>query len=305
MKLLPALTIIFFTLSGCSRIIQSQQLLKDVQELSSDKYKGRKAGTEGNKMAADYIVQRFKDIGLKAYNDDYKKAFTFKDRSGKSVIGTNLIAYVPGKKADVIVISAHYDHIGVINGDIYNGADDNASGVGGLLSIATHFSKNKPEHTLIFAAFDAEESGLNGAKAFVEKPPLNFELIKFNVNMDMISRSDKKELYAVGTYHYPILKSHATTTNSNIKILFGHDLPGTGKEDWTNQSDQGAFHAKKIPFLYFGVEDHADYHRPTDDFSRINKEFYQNAVNAILEVIQNIDKSVTIQKIFRDKLIMK
>lgn len=305
MKLLPALIIISFILSGCSKTIQSQQLLKDVQELSSDKYKGRKAGTEENKMAAEYIIQRFKDIGLKAYDNDYKKPFIFKDRSGKSVNGTNLIAYIPGKKTEAIVISAHYDHIGVINGNIYNGADDNASGVGGLLSIATYFSKNKPEHTLVFAAFDAEESGLKGAKAFVEKPPLNFDHIKFNVNLDMISRSEKNELYAVGTYHYPVLKSHVVSTNPNIKILFGHDVPGTGKEDWTKQSDQGAFNAKKIPFLYFGVEDHADYHRPTDDFSRINKEFYQNAVNAILEVVQNIDKSVTIQKIFRDKLIMK
>ena len=123
--------------------------------------------------------------------------------------------------------------------------------------------------------------------------------------MDMISRSEKNELYAVGTFHYPLLKAHVTTTNPDIKILFGHDEPVTGKDDWTNLSDQAAFHAKKIPFLYFGVEDHADYHKPTDDFKNIDKEFYQNAVGAILEVVKNIDRSVTVQKIFRDKLIMK
>ncbi|MEJ6980374.1 M28 family peptidase [Pedobacter sp. P351] len=294
----------FILFTGCAKTIKPQQLLKDVQELSADKYKGRKSGTAENKLAAEYIINRFKEIGLNTYLNNYKKPFTFKDRSGKAIEGTNLIGYIPGKKQDAIVISAHYDHVGIINGEIFNGADDNASGVGGLLSIAQYFSNNHPEHTLVFAAFDAEESGLEGAKAFVANPPLEFDCIKLNVNMDMISRSDKNELYAAGTWHYPLLRAHVTNTNPNIKILFGHDNPKLGKEDWTNQSDQGAFHAKKIPFLYFGVEDHSDYHKPTDDYNRINKEFYQNAVKAILEAIQNIDKSVTIQKIFRDKLIM-
>lgn len=305
MKSLHSFLFFFILFTGCAKTIKPQQLFKDVQELSADKYKGRKSGTAENKLAAEYIINRFKEVGLHAYINSYKKPFTFKDRSGKAIQGTNLIGYIPGKKQDAIVISAHYDHIGVINGEIYNGADDNASGVGGLLSIAQYFKKNQPEHTLIFAAFDAEESGLQGAKAFVANPPLEFDCIKLNVNMDMISRSDKNELYVAGTWHYPLLKANVINTNPNIKILFGHDDPKLGKDDWTNQSDQGAFHAKKIPFLYFGVEDHSDYHKPTDDYNRINKEFYQNAVNAILEVVQNIDKSVTIQKIFRDKLIMQ
>jgi len=257
-------------------------------------------------MAAEYIIRRFKEIGLNAYNDEYKKSFIFTDRTGNETPqGSNLIGYIEGKKPDAIVISAHYDHIGIIDGKIYNGADDNASGIGGLLSIASYFAKNPPEHTLIFAAFDAEESGLKGAKAFVENPTIDINLIKLNVNMDMISRSRKNELYVAGTSHYPFLKSYVFNTDSKIKVLFGHDTSGLGGDDWTNQSDHAAFHSKKIPFLYFGVENHSDYHKPTDDFSRIHKEFYQNAVHAILETIKNIDKSVSIQKVFRDKLIMK
>lgn len=287
------------------KTIKSQQLFTDVQELSLDKYKGRKTGTAENTLAAEYIVKRFKEIGLKAYKGDYKKPFTFTDRLDNETQGCNIIGYVAGKKPDAIVISAHYDHLGVINGKIYNGADDNASGVGGLLEIASYFAKNPPEHTLIFAAFDAEESRLKGAKAFVKNPTIDISLIKLNVNMDMISRSRKNELYVAGASHYPFLKSYVFDTDSKVKVLFGHDTPKLGGDDWTNQSDHGAFHDQGIPFLYFGVENHLDYHRPTDDFSRINKEFYQNAVHVILETVKNVDKGLFIQKVFRDKLIMQ
>ena len=279
-------------LSGCSKTIQTQRLYNDVKELSSDKYKGRKTGTAENRMAGDYLISRFKSIGLKEYKDDFKKPFTFKNKSGEVTNGTNLIGYIPGKKQDAIVISAHYDHLGEKGGKIYNGADDNASGVGGLLAIATYFSKNEPEHTLIFAAFDAEEAGLQGAKAFVLNPTVDLASIRLNVNMDMISRSKKNQLYAAGTFHYPLLRMFLTNNNPKIKVLFGHDDPKLGKDDWTNQSDQGAFHAKKIPFLYFGVEDHADYHQPSDDFKKIGKAFYKNAVSSILEVVKNFDKGV-------------
>jgi Zn-dependent M28 family amino/carboxypeptidase len=302
MKTFSLLLWLSLFLTGC--VSSQQQLLHDVKELSSDKYKGRKSGTPENKLAAEYIIGRFKKIGLKSHADDYKMPFQFTDRSGNRVQGFNLIGYIQGKREEAIVVSAHYDHVGVIKDEIYNGADDNASGVGGLLAIAEYFSKHQPEHTLVFAAFDAEESGLQGAKAYVDHPAPSLKLIKLNVNMDMISRSAKNELFAVGTYHYPALKSRIVTKNKEIKLRFGHDDPKLGSDDWTNQSDHGAFHDKKIPFLYFGVEDHRDYHKPTDDYSRINKEFYKNAVSSILEVVQNLDRDITMQKLFKEKLIM-
>jgi Zn-dependent M28 family amino/carboxypeptidase len=305
MKPKISLILVLFILSGCAKSIKPQQMLEDVKELSSDKYQGRKTGTEGNKLASAYILKRFSQIGIRKFNGDYKKAFTFKDQSGNVLNGTNLIGFIPGKKQDALVISAHYDHIGVINGEIYNGADDNASGIGGLLAIAQYFSKNPPEHTLVFAAFDAEESGLEGAKAFLAKPTIDIDCIRLNVNMDMISRNDKNELYVAGTSYNTYLKESVITSNSKIKLLFGHDDPKLGGDDWTTQSDHGAFHAKKIPFLYFGVQDHADYHKPSDDYEKINAVFYQDAIAAILEVVQNLDKNITLRKIYRDKLIMK
>lgn len=285
-----------------------EQLLKDVEVLSSDTYEGRKTGTKGGEMARTYLTGRLKEIGLKPYpgQTSYEQAFEIKGRNGgASIQGKNLIAYIPGKTDNVIVISAHYDHVGVIKNEVYNGADDNASGVAGLLQFAKYFSKNKPNNTLIFAIFDGEEMGLQGAKAFVANPPLALEKIKLNINMDMISHNDKQELYASGTFKYPELKPFLVSSNPNLKLLLGHDDPKQGHDDWTNQSDQGAFNAKNIPFIYFGVEDHKDYHKATDEFQNINKKFFIDAANTIQEVIINIDKQRDIQAIFRESLKMK
>jgi Zn-dependent M28 family amino/carboxypeptidase len=285
-----------------------EQLLKDVETLSLDSYEGRKTGTKGAEMARTYLIGRLKEIGLKPYpgQSSYEQSFEIKGRSGAaSVQGKNLIAYIPGKTENVIVISAHYDHIGIIKNEVYNGADDNASGTAGLLQFAKYFSKNKPNNTLIFALFDGEEMGLQGAKAFVANPPVALDKIKLNINMDMISHNDKQELYVAGTFKYPELKSYIVTTNPNLKLLMGHDDPKLGHDDWTNQSDQGAFNAKNIPFLYFGVEDHKDYHKATDEYQNINKTFFIDAANAIQEVIVNIDKQRDIQAIFKERLQMK
>jgi len=287
----------------------SDQLLKDVEVLSSDAYEGRKTGTKGGEMARTYLNGRLIELGLKPYpgQSSYEQAFEIKARNANTapVQGKNLIAYIPGKSDDVIVISAHYDHVGVIKNEIYNGADDNASGVAALLQFAKYFSKNKPNNTLIFAIFDGEEMGLQGAKAFVANPPVALEKIKLNINMDMISHNDKQELYATGTFKYPQLKPFLITTNPNLKLLLGHDDPKLGHDDWTNQSDQGAFNAKNIPFIYFGVEDHKDYHKATDEFQNINKTFFIDAANAIQEIIVNIDKQRSIQTIFKENLMMK
>lgn len=286
----------------------STQLLKDVEILSSDSYEGRKTGTKGAELARSYLTKRLAGIGLKPCPgmNGYVQNFEIKGQNGTAGIeGKNLIAYIPGKTANVIVISAHYDHLGVIKNEVYNGADDNASGVAGLLQFAKYFSKNKPNNTLIFAIFDAEEMGLQGAKAFVAKPPVALEKIKLNINMDMISHNDKGELYAAGTFKYPELKSYLYTSNPKLKLLFGHDDPKLGKDDWTDQSDQGAFNAKNIPFIYFGVEDHKDYHKASDEYQNINKDFFIDAANVIQNVIENIDKQRDIQSIFREKLQMK
>lgn len=303
----------FGLLLSCSTIKKEDQsrldnqLLKDVEVLSSDAYEGRKTDTKGAEMARTYIKGRFEEIGLKPHPSlkGFEQSFTFKNRSGQDINGKNLVAYLPGKTENVIVITAHYDHVGIIKNEVYNGADDNASGVAALLNFARYFSKNKPNNTLVFVAFDAEEMGLQGAKSFVANPPVPLANIRLNINMDMISHNDKGELYVSGTFKYPELKPFIHTTIADIKVIMGHDDPKQGRDDWTNQSDQGAFNAKNIPFLYFGVEDHKDYHQATDEFQNINKLFFMNATRSILEIIKNIDGARSINDIFRENLQMK
>ncbi|MEJ7692150.1 M28 family peptidase [Daejeonella sp.] len=280
------------TATAYSQIIDRTKLLADIQTLSSGKYEGRKTGTPGNKLAAEFIIKRFAEIGLSSYPKGFKHPFNFKTRANEEKQGTNLIGFIKGKRDKVIVVSAHYDHVGVSGTDIYYGADDNASGVGAMLAFAEYFTKHKPRHTLLFIAFDAEESGLRGAVSFVKEPTVAKDKIALNINMDMIAHNDKGELYASGTYKNPGLKSiiEGEDKNTGIKILFGHDLPDSGKEDWTMQSDQGPFAKENIPFIYFGVEDHKDYHKPTDTFANINQDFYYGASTAILKSIIKIDK---------------
>jgi hypothetical protein len=119
------------------------------------------------------------------------------------------------------------------------------------------------------------------------------EAIMLNVNMDMIGRNDKGELYVAGTYHYPQLRPavQRVIPVAEVTLIAGHDTPANPRDDWTSQSDQGAFHAQRIPFLYFGVEDHPDYHRPTDDFERIQPGFFTRAVRTVLAVVREIDRS--------------
>lgn len=281
------------------------QLLKDVKILSSDQYEGRKTGTRGAEMARSYIRNRFKVIGLTAFSANYEQAFPVKSSGAAKITGINLIGYIRGKTDQVIVISAHYDHLGIKDGQVFNGADDNASGIAGLLHIAEYFSKHRPDHTLVFAAFDAEEMGLQGAKAFVANPLPGADQIKLNINMDMISHNDKNELYVCGTFKYPELKKFLFIPAPLPKVIAGHDDPKLGIDDWTNQSDQGAFNEKNIPFLYFGVEDHKDYHRESDEYININPVFFKNAADAILSIVKNIDQQRDIQKIFKSKLKMK
>ncbi len=191
-----------------------------------------------------------------------------------------------------IVVTAHYDHVGVRDGVIFNGADDNASGTAALLALAEALRREPPEHSIIIAALDAEESSLRGARAFLADPPAPRVSIVANLNMDMLARGDKGELWVAGTHHYrqllPLVERVAQ--RAPVKLRIGHDRPGVpGEDDWTTLSDHGPFHAAGIPFLYLGVEDHADYHKPTDDAERIAPEFYANAVVTALDVLRELD----------------
>lgn len=279
--------------------IDSERLMSTVTTLADPKFEGRAAGSPGGLAARAWLVERFKTIGLQPMNNAYVYPFTFARRSvtGKvSGEGANIIGMCVGanSRLPVFVVSAHYDHEGIKDGVVYPGADDNASGVAVILEIAAFCRKQPFRRSIVFVAFDAEEDGLQGARTFVASPPLPKDRIGLNVNLDMVSRSDKREIFIAGTYHTPSLKAplEEVARRAPITVLFGHDKPvaiAGGVDDWTNQSDHGPFHAAKIPFVYFGVEDHPDYHKPTDTADKINRGFFVDVAETILDTIIRLD----------------
>ncbi len=270
------------------------QARADVRVLAADSLEGRRAGSAGGAKARAYIEAAFRQRGVQPFGEGYTQPFALSGGSEADAQGVNVLAYAPGAEhPDVfIVLTAHYDHLGVRYGEVFNGADDNASGVAGLLAAAHYFSRHAPRHSILFAALDAEEMGLQGARALLQHPPVDLHQIRLNVNLDMISRNDQGELFAAGTYHYPALKPYLerVAARSKIRLRFGHDQPGGG--DWTMSSDHGPFHQAGIPFVYFGVEDHADYHQPTDDYARLDPAFFQQAIATILDAVVELDANL-------------
>jgi Zn-dependent M28 family amino/carboxypeptidase len=269
--------------------------LDDVRILSADDMEGRGVGTPGGAKARAYIVKRFGQIGLRPQGRTFEQPFAFKPKFAiHEVAGVNLVARIQGTSSSdkVLVVSAHYDHLGVRKGEIYNGADDNASGVAGLLAVAEAFKAKPPRHTVLIVAFDGEESGLRGARAFVADPPVPLATIGLNVNFDMLSKNAKGELYVSGAgpqpWLKPVLESVAKT--APVKLKLGHDTDAEGKDNnWTQQSDQGPFAVAGVPWVYFGVEDHPEYHKPTDDFASIPQDFFKRAVTTVVSATRALD----------------
>lgn len=257
--------------------------LEDVRILSADAMQGRLSGTQGAAEAADYIRGRLREIGLASVD----QTFPFTRRSGEAVTGTNLLVHIPGTRPGgrVLVITAHYDHLGVHDGQIYNGADDNASGVAGLLAVAEAFHAEPPAHDVWIAFLDAEEGGLRGARAFVAAPPVPLERIALNINFDMISKNTKGELFAAGGSPNPWVKAQLDALAPLVPVTLkqGHDTgPDDSFDNWTYQSDHGVFARAGIPWVYFGVEDHPEYHKPADDYGTIPQAFFRQAVETVV-----------------------
>ncbi len=287
--------------------IDAMRLMADLKTLSDPAMEGRKVGTPGGARARAYLLQRFQQIGLEPMAGGFEQPFTFTPSRGfkfwrgkfwqtpQPVSGVNLIGRVTGtaEPGQVMVISAHYDHLGVRDGQVYTGADDNASGVAAMLAVATWFRAHPPRHTLLFVAFDGEEAGLRGAQAFLEKPPVPVGQLLANINFDMLSRSKPGEIFVTGLWANPQLRAaiEPLRTHALPTVLYGHDHPRPfwNGDDWTMQSDQGVFARQDIAFLYFGVEDHPDYHRPTDRFEKVDVPFYPQVADLVTGMVAALD----------------
>jgi hypothetical protein len=280
-----------------SALFDSAQLVRDLRVLSADDMQGRLVDSPGGAKARAYVEARFKAAGIVPFGSTYEEPFTFsQDGRGSAppstTHGINVVGHIDGTSTSqrYLVVSAHYDHIGTRNGQVYNGADDNASGAAALFSVAAYFAAHRPANPVIVAAFDGEEEDLRGARAFVKAPPVPLAALGVDLNMDMIGRDPNDNLFVVGLYRQPFLRPFVDriANGAPVHVLVGHDTPGE-KEDWTTESDHYAFMEAHVPALYFGVEDFDQHHQPTDKFETMTLDFYIRAVETMVRAVREFD----------------
>ena len=276
----------------------------DVVYLASDYLEGRETGTQGETLAADYIIQRFKQIGLtpKGTQGLWRQAFPFKElvnphstvkKTPREGTGHNVIGFMDNGADHTIVIGGHYDHLGYGESGsrhtgeraIHNGADDNASGIAAMLQLAERLKKSElKKYNYMFLAFSGEEMGLFGSKHYVENPTLPLENINALINMDMVGRLNEEK----------VLSINAIGTSPSWKGILDqnktHGIQAVTTESGIGPSDHTPFYLKDVPVLHFFSGQHDDYHKPQDDAHLINFEGIVQISDYIYTIIESLNK---------------
>jgi DNA-binding protein len=284
---------------SCAQI-KEENLRQHIRVLASDSLNGRGTGSEGEKMARSYIESQFEKMKLaKAGSNGFTQSFPFKGGvhgNGTEGSAYNVIGYIDNKAPFTIILGAHYDHLGLgengssldanPQGKIHNGADDNASGVAGLLELARYFQSNKKKekYNFLFIAFSGEELGLYGSKYFTEHPTIDLTKVNYMINMDMIGRLDpvSKSVAVSGTGTSPVWEP-ALKNLAKGSLTIKTDSAGVGPSDHTS------FYLKDIPVLHFFTGSHSDYHKPSDDFDKINYAGEKEVLELIVKVIDQLN----------------
>lgn len=299
------IAIFLLTLISCHQETTNNSSIKeDVAFLSDDKLEGRQTGTQGEIAAANYIVKRFKELGLSVKgSDSYLQPFSFTPKTNPhekvqftenqdgTITGNNVIGYIDNNAANTIIIGAHYDHLGY-GGDgslyrdsikaIHNGADDNASGVAVMLDLARKLKDKNINNNYLFMAFSGEEMGLLGSNYFVKNPTIDTKKVSYMINMDMVGKLKKDSTLAVyGTGTSPMFKQVLKAHNTNFKLI--------QKESGVGPSDHTSFYLADIPVLHFFTGQHEDYHKPSDDADKLNYEGMEMISDYIFKVITDLD----------------
>ncbi|HLE56543.1 MAG TPA: M20/M25/M40 family metallo-hydrolase, partial [Rhodothermia bacterium] len=282
---------------------QVGEIRADIIFLASDHLEGRATGSPGEMLAAEYLASKFERLGLSPKGTDgWFQDFHFtthpNPHDSTEVVekrGRNVIGFLDAGAEQTVVVGAHYDHLGYGGngsrspGDslIHNGADDNASGVAGLLEIARQITAARVQsNNILFIAFSGEELGLFGSKHFVNNPTVDLARVNYMLNLDMVGRL--REALVVGgagtsPVWVPLIES-IEKTGFTVKI----DSSGLGP------SDHASFYLKDIPVLHFFTGQHADYHKPSDDSPLINFEGIQQVASLAVDVIQSLDEPAPI-----------
>lgn len=278
--------------------IEEKKIKTHITVLAADDMEGRFSGSEGERKALQYIEKEFKALKLVPKGEQgYQQPFPFKagvHGTGAESKAHNAIAYLDNQADKTIIIGAHYDHLGLGDngssldanpkGKIHNGADDNASGVAGVLELARYFSQNKVKEksNFLFICFSGEEMGLFGSKYFTEHPTLDISTVTYMINMDMIGRlPDNKTISVSGTGTSPVWEP--LLKNISTPLTIKTDSSGVGP------SDHASFYLKNIPALHFFTGSHSDYHKPSDDSEKINYAGEKEVLELIVAVIEKLE----------------
>lgn len=291
--------------------VAENKIQEDVAYLADDKLEGRQTGTEGEVLASEYIINRFKAIGLQPKGTGgYLQSFSFKPKTDphsevefttnadSTITGHNVLGFIDNNAETTVVIGAHYDHLGYggegslyreENKAVHNGADDNASGVAVMLNLASRLkiknddAKVKDKNNYLFMAFSGEEMGLLGSNYFSKNPTIEAQSINYMINMDMVGRMKADSTLAVyGTGTSPRFKQTIKANNNNkFKII--------ENESGVGPSDHTSFYLIDIPVLHFFTGQHEDYHKPGDDPEKLNYEGMNLISDYIYSIIKDLD----------------
>ena len=275
---------------GALESITAAELQRHVDVLADDTFEGREGGTRGGHAAANYLADHLQRYGLKPAGEagSYFQGFGGNYR--------NLLGLLEGRdpelRHEIIVVGAHYDHVGYGSptnsygpfGYIHNGADDNASGVAGLLEVMDAFQRlaEPPRRSILFAFWDGEEQGLLGSKHWTTAPTLPLDQVVLAINVDMIGRLRSGKLEVYGARTAPGLRQLASRANQdpNLWLDFNWEMKAN--------SDHYSFFARRIPVLMLHTGLHEDYHRPSDDAHKINAAGIQQVASLLFNLTREL-----------------
>lgn len=290
----------------------AKKIKKDVRFLASDALEGRGVGTIGERTAAAYLVKEFEKMGLSPKGDSgFYQPFSFVPHGAIQVHGSgdsaklgmqlvkeqralNVVAFKDNNAPYTVVIGAHYDHLGwgdensLFTGGraIHNGADDNASGVSCMLALARWLaSAEAPKNNnYLFIAFSGEEKGLWGSNYFTKHPTVPLEKMNYMLNMDMVGRLNAEKTLAInGVGTSPEWMSiFPNIQKDGIKIVTS--------ESGVGPSDHTSFYLSDIPAVHFFTGQHEDYHKPSDDWKKINFNGLVSVSYYISDLIMRLDQ---------------
>ena len=278
-------------------------LKADVAFLADDKLKGRAIGTQGEIQAAEYIAAAFEKLGLEPKGTEgFFQPFTVKKATspheqavvgtdGEGVTGRNVAGYINNNATNTVVIGAHFDHLGygaegsLHRGDkaIHNGADDNASGTASIIQIARLLKNRSSNYNYLFVAFSGEENGLWGSNYFSKNATVDLTTVNYMINLDMVGRMNEEKTVAingVGTTSLWLEKINEANTDS-LKLVTS--------ESGVGPSDHTSFYLQDLPVLHLFTGQHEDYHKPTDDYDKINYEGMLDVVHLVERIVLSLD----------------